>query len=56
MTLHKYSDCEKATISGTNYLGEKIILNKYFEYFLIWDGLLGKDSEKYDVEMKNGKT
>ena len=31
-------------ISGTNYLGEKIISNKYIysEHFLIWGGQHGK--------------
>ena len=57
--LKKYSDCEKIMmISGTNYLGEKIISNKYFfsEHFLIWGWATWKRSwKKYDVEMKKWK-
>ena len=39
--LEKYKDKQNVMmISGTNYLGEKIISNKYIysEHFLIWGG------------------
>ena len=45
-------------ISGTNYLGEKIISNKYIysEHFLIWGWATWKRAwDLYDVDMKKWK-